>query len=514
MTIDKTLEKGRKIFNETYPVIENAFYNHHKINVKKFDGYIFISFWLKSLIFYYLQCENKIINIPKKKLNNKSFKNNDYLDFEKLLQDPYFNYFILKLLRNKKKKLIFLFDNFFGNEIEFSPKQKILIYTKKIVWKSLSLLLRPTYFPNFSLKFKNLTKFYLETRLKVIKINFFSKKNFFKKKYLNKASRIGFYNELMKSKSFNKNKQIYDLVVLLMPLSFFENFSFYNNGIKSLVNFNPPSIFLDGPEIYDEYLKILLGYWVRKNTKIINIQHSSNHIDLKRHSFYDYWFNYSDLYISWGWKNKKKNLISLPSIKLYNKILINKNNKVNHLYDLIFFPRVNFLFPHFSLHLSQDIQLHNFRAAEKLIDYFDKQKIKFFLKPRSEDKSFYKFKKHFLQNLDNTQELFFKTKLSVFNHISTGFFECLFLNRPAIIYIPNKKHLINESPSYREMNNLLDKYGLICTSPSEIFDLYQKIDDKFFQDAFYSLKSDKLFKKQILNPINSYKEWVKFFNKK
>lgn len=299
-----------------------------------------------------------------------------------------------------------------------------------------------------------------------------------------------------------------------MPLSFFENFSFYNNGIKSLVNFNPPSIFLDGPEIYDEYLKILLGYWVRKNTKIINIQHSSNHIDLKRHSFYDYWFNYSDLYISWGWKNKKKNLISLPSIKLYNKILINKNNKVNHLYDLIFFPRVNFLFPHFSLHLSQDIQLHNFRAAEKLIDYFDKQKIKFFLKPRSEDKSFYKFKKHFLQNLDNTQELFFKTKLSVFNHISTGFFECLFLNRPAIIYIPNKKHLINESPSYREMNNLLDKYGLICTSPSEIFDLYQKIDDKFFQDAFYSLKSDKLFKKQILNPINSYKEWVKFFNKK
>ena len=64
------------------------------------------------------------------------------------------------------------------------------------------------------------------------------------------------------------------------------------------------------------------------------------------------------------------------------------------------------------------------------------------------------------------------------------------------------------------MNNVLDKYGLICTRPSEILDLYQKIDGKFFQDTFFSLKCDKSFKKQILNPINSYKEWVKFFNKK
>lgn len=514
MIIDKTLEKGRRIFYETYPVIENAFYNHHKINYKNFDGYIFISFWLNSLIFYYLQCENKMLNVAQKKFNNESFKNNNYSDFKKLLQDPNFNYFISKLLKNKKKNFIFLFNNFFGNEIEFSTKQKLLIFTKKIIWKCLNLLFRPSYFPNLSLKFKNLINFFFATRLNVIKINFFSQKNFSKKKYLNKNSRIKFYKDLMKSESFNKNKQIYDLVTLLMPLSFFENFHLYDNDIKDLVNFNPPSIFLDGPEVYDEYLKILIGYWVRKKTKINNIQHSSNHIDLKRHSFYDFWFSYSDLYISWGWKNKQKNLISLPSLRLYNMILINKKNNINLLYDLIFFPRVNLLFPHFSLHLNQDIQANNLRATEKLFEYFHKRKIKLYLKPRSEDKSFYKFKKYFLKSLDNTQELYFKTKLSVFNHFSSGFFECLFLNRPAVIYIPNKNHLINESPSYREMNNVLDKYGLICTRPSEILDLYQKIDGKFFQDTFFSLKCDKSFKKQILNPINSYKEWVKFFNKK
>lgn len=513
MNIHTTLKTGRIIFDQAYPILERVLSNYHKTNKSNFDWYVLICFWLNALIFYYLQhYYNKSIT-DYSKLKKKSFINNDYSDFEKLLQNHDFNFFFLSVINQKKKNLNSLFNHFIGNNIQYDFKQKYLIFLKKLIWKTMNFFFKTSLFSNFSVNKNILFKFFLNTRCKLLSIVFFSKKNYTNKKNIDKNVRIKLYQEFNKIKSFKKYPNFTEIIFLFMPFSFIENFKFYKDNISDLIRFNPPIVFLDGPEVYNEPFKILLGYWVKRRTQIFNIQHSSNHIDLKNHSFYDYWFKYSNLYISWGWKNKSKKTISLPSLRLFNMVSRFKKKKVNLIYDIVFFPRVNFLFPHFSLHLNQNIQIDNFKATENLINYFKKNKSKLFIKSRDEDENRMNYKQYILNSSYNTQEIFFKTKLSVFNHFSTGFFECLFLDRPAVIYIPNKDHLIKESSSYIELNNILKKYGLICSKPSDISKLFNKINTNFFLNIYNSLKSDNLFKKQILNPSSSDLDWMKFFKK-
>ena len=273
---------------------------------------------------------------------------------------------------------------------------------------------------------------------------------------------------------------------------------------------------IDGAESFNEPLKLLISYWVSNGCKLYNVQHSANHLDLALHSYYHFWTKFSYKYITWGWKNKSSKIIRLPSLRIYSRIKDIYSSKIKK-YDIIFFPRVNFKYPSFSLHLNQDIQKKNLTATLKILKFFNQKKYNFNLKTRFKNES--EFQKKFknikiLSNKNNSTDLYGNTKLSIFNHLSTGFFECLYSSQPAIIYLPKKNFLSYESKSYKTINSILNKYKLIYNNPSEIMNLVQNYDPNKFNRAYNKILKDQNFKNIFFEPVNIEKKWLIFFKKK
>ena len=259
-----------------------------------------------------------------------------------------------------------------------------------------------------------------------------------------------------------KNDHFIKIIFLLIPCKYIENFHILRNDISGLISYRPKNIYVDSSEIFDERFKLLLCFWIKQGSRLYSIQHSANHIELNLHSFYEYWTKYSYKYITWGWSNNRNNIISLPSLRVYSIISNFKKmkNKIKKKYNIVFFPRVLFKFPHFSLHLSQELQLSNKISTINLIKFFKKKPVKLFLKTR--EKNLYStLKYNIISNKYKSQIIFLQSKLCVFNHLSTGFLECIFLNVPAVILVSKKNSLMYESESYKEINDILCKYNLI-----------------------------------------------------
>lgn len=515
----KDLLKGRKLYKKIYtPLIRTLNLIHN--NNEKFEWTIFIHYWLNSLIFFYLQNKNKNKKVLDYK-NIKKFKlvNNDYLDFYEMLNDKKFNSFYFYMLDNLKSKKLDYFLNFiYGKDIELNYKKNLKSYLKSFLYRVFGNFFNHSLYINLSTTQKLRWNFFFKSSFKVL---FFIPVNNLKYKIKKKKCDIlkrkkahKIFFELTKDKNLDKN--LIKLLFILLPFSYFENFENLKHAVKDVKKLKPKNIIIDGVESFNEPLKLLISYWVFNGCKLYNVQHSANHLDLALHSFYHFWTKFSYKYITWGWKNKSSKIIRLPSLRIYSRVKDIYSSK-NKKYDIVFFPRENFKYPSFSLHLNQDIQKKNLIATLKILKFFNQKKYNFFLKTRLENES--EFQKQFknikiLSNKNNSTDLYGNTKLSIFNHLSTGFFECLYSSQPAIIYLPNKNFLNYESKSYKTINSILNKYKLIYNNPSEIMHLVQNYDPNNFTRIYSKILQDQNFKNIFFEPVNVEKKWLNFFKKK
>ena len=451
----------------------------------------------------------------------KNFKiiNNDYSDFNKMLSDKRFNHFYYYILNNLKSKKLDYFLNFiYGNDIEQNYKKNLKSNLILFIYKVFGSFFNHSLYTSLTSSQKLRWNFFLRSNFKVL---FFSPiKNLkyeIKKKKCDISKRKKAYKiffEFAKDKNLDQN--LIKLLFILLPFSYFENFENLKISIKDYKKLKIKNVMIDGTEAYNEPFKLLISYWVSNGCKLYNVQHSANHLNLKLHSFYEFWTKFSYRYITWGWKTKSSKIIGLPSLRIYSRIKdIQVSNNKN--YDIIFFPRVNLKYSSFSLHLGQDIQKKNLKATFKILKFFNQKKLNFNLKTRfkNEKELQKKFKNiKILGNEYNSTQLYGKTKLSIFNHLSTGFFECLYSSQPAIIYLPNKNFLNYESKSYKAINSILNKHKLIFNNPSEIMHLVQNYDKNKFNRIYSKILKDQNFRNIFLEPVNIEKKWLNFFKKK
>lgn len=513
----KDLLKGRKLYKKIYtPLIKTLNLIHN--NNEKFEWTTFIHYWLNSLIFFYLQNQNKKVSDHKIK---KKFKiiNNDYSDFYKMLTEKRFNFFYFYMLNNLKSKKLDYFLNFiYGNDIELNYRKNFKSNLKFFFYRVFGNFFNHSLYLNLSSTQKLRWNFFFKSNFKILFFNPANNSKYkIKKKKCDiirrkKAYKIFF--EFAKDKNLDKN--LIKLLFILLPFSYFENFENLKFAVKDIKKLKPKNVMIDGVESYNEPLKLLISYWVSNGCKLYNVQHSANHLDLRLHSFYEFWTKFSYKYITWGWKTKSSKIIRLPSLRIYSRIK-DIHSSINKKYDFIFFPRINFKYPHFGLHLNQDIQKENLKATLKILKFFNQKKFNFNLKTRFENEK--EIKKNFeniniLTNKFNSTDLYGDTKLSIFNHLSTGFFECLYSSQPAIIYLPNKNFLNYESKSYKMINSILNKYKLIFNDPSEIMNLVQNYDPNKFTRIYNKILKDQNFKNIFCEQVNVEKIWLNFFEKK
>jgi putative transferase (TIGR04331 family) len=512
----KLLFEGRKLYNKIYtPLIKTLNTIHN--NNEKFEWTIFINYWLNSLIFFYIQNVNKKFFDYKFKKKYKII-NSDYLDFYKMLSDKKFNFFFLYMLNNLKLKKLDYFLNFiYGKEIELHYKKNLKLKLKIFFYKIFNNFFNHSLYINLPLSKKLRWIFFLKSNFKLLFFNPIDNIKYKSKKkncdILNRKKAYEIFLELAKDKNLDKN--LIKLLFIFLPFSYLENFENLKFVVKDIKKIKPSNVIVDGVETYNEPLKLSISYWVSNGSKLYNVQHSANHLNLKLHSFYSYWTKFSHKYITWGWKNENSKIIGLPSIRIYSRIKDIHSSK-NKKYDIIFFPRENLKYPHHSLHLDQNIQKKNLEATLKILKFFNHKKYSFNLKTRHEDEKVIKkkFKNiKILNNVNNSTDLYGKTKLSIFNHLSTGFFECLYSSQPAIIYLPNKNFLNYESKSYKIINSILNKYKLIFDNPSEIIKLLENYDPVKFDNIYSKILKNNNFKNIFFKPINVEKKWTNFFKK-
>jgi putative transferase (TIGR04331 family) len=509
------LDKGRKIYKSVYyPLVETLNIIHN--TKKQFEWTIFIQYWLNSFIFFYLLNKKKSY-FTNFNYNKIKILNNDYLDFYSILSKKKFKILFFYINKNINKKNFDYFLKFlYGNNIRLINIISKIFNLKFFLIKFFVKILNSSIFLSVATS-KELQKyFFFKTKFKLLFLNPIPNIEYKKEKkncdtiLRKKAYKI--FLEINQNKI--KDKKLVKLIFIFLPLAYLENFKDIKYLVKSMKDLKPKNIFFDGVEAYNEPLKLLIGYWALNGTKIINVQHSGSDIDLKLDVFYEYYRRFCNNYISWGWKVKNSNILAQPSLRLYIQIKKIKKEK-NKKYDIIFFPS-NIQFSQCSYGLNDLVKKKILAAKMKLLSFYNKKKFNFYLKTKLEDEIIIRRSFGNVQILNNkylSTELYSKTKISIFDNISTGFFECLFSFQPAIIFLPNKNFLLYQSKSYKKISSILIKYKLIFYNPKDIENLLKNYDENKFTNTYSKLIKDKNFNTLFYNPNYAKTEWLKFFSK-
>ena len=156
---------------------------------------------------------------------------------------------------------------------------------------------------------------------------------------------------------------ICEIIGNLLPINYLEGYSKLNLFLNKLNWPDKPNfIFSSNSFYYDDIFKLYAAKKKEYNTKIVTGQHGG-HYGIGKFSFLeDYQLSISDIFISWGWKDQKKNVKPLGNL---SKLKLNYTNS-NQQKILI----VTTSMPRYSYHL------YSVPIASQWLQYFNDQ-IKF-----------------------------------------------------------------------------------------------------------------------------------------
>jgi putative transferase (TIGR04331 family) len=498
--------KVQKDFAEMIKLIYPVLNRVHKIKKTKQYWETILFHWLKGFLVYYYS--------NKKKKNYK-----DKINYIFKIKDT--EYFLDKLYSNEKlfnEQFNYLIHNFKINSYKFiyynfkiTTVNSVKFFVKKILWIFFSIIINPNLYLNSYFDKNFIYKIILKTKLKLLPLSPIANCSFAKIKKTNLLR-----NKLKKNfTNFNKNlppekKKLLKFISIFLPVSFLENYKKIIKKNKSIIKFNPPNIFVEGVHVKNDQLNIIISEWVERGSLLYSIQEAANDINFKINSFNQFNINYVSKFISWGIPSKKN--ITLPSLRLLFAIERIKKIK-KKLYDIIFFSRIRIDFPTYSFAHDLDLFKNYLPSLKKLMDVIcSNRKIKLAIKYKSlSNKINYGNSCSNIFHLEgHAGSLYNSAKLNVFAHLSNGFIECIFSNIPAVLYLPNKNYLTQESNSLKELNQLLDKYNLIYDNEKKLIEIIKKKKRiKFIKHNIKKIQKDITFKKFYLNPTNGIDVWEK-----
>jgi putative transferase (TIGR04331 family) len=425
--------KAKRYLREIYPILNKL----NNINFEKKEWETLIEYFLLISIIYLKRRFDTFKKIKDKK--NTSIEANNYnfyfenfsiynlIQLESLKFKIYTNYllaksFKLKILKQKKTKKIFLFEN--KNKKSFFKRLYYFFIDK------LSVYIKPTYILDGYFGTKNALHIFLKSRFKILfaKIDYldFKKNNINKKKNKELRSKI-------RIKIFDGFDKIYnEFLQNVLPSSYLENFKmYYEANDNKFKNFSKM-----GTSIHtglNDNFKFGIIKLKKQNKKIFNIQHGGL-IGNRIFAPEDYVNNkFSDLNLYWHDKKRKIGSqyfldFKFKTFKATNKILLYPSHQ-------LFFEKVENLSNNNHFYLND-----NYKLINQLIDNgsFDIN-IKFFnhkndnLLKKIWSKKFAN-KVNILDSANSYKGNIFKNfDLVIINDFSTAFYELIYYKKPFIV---------------------------------------------------------------------------------
>lgn len=365
------------------------------------------------------------------------------------------------------------------NKYEYYKIKKIDFFSEKS--NTLNTILS-----NFLIKFGITKVFFQESYLKKnLKILFtlrsffyFKSLPFLKSENYKIEKKAIFKNRMNLIKIFetnNKKDLILQNIILSMPINYIEG---YDLTLKEVQKINlSKALYIDGNEVKFDFIKFYIAELIFNKKKIFTGQHSfrSGIEDFDVH--FDYSKSISNYYLTWGWDDKSDFILKYSSTRLFSSS--KKYQKVNHIDDNQF--NICFILCSYSKigECLPDNLDENFKIEISRMDLLEKirkkNKCKVSLKPRegsfliNNKKNFYN-QFSILKEKSRMYEIFGNYQVVLFEKLSLGVAECMYLNQPTIFYYPKNLYK-QKNKKYNELLSLLKKAKIYFDNKNEVLEL-------------------------------------------
>tara|TARA_Y100000591_G_scaffold333019_1_gene373121 strand:- start:147 stop:1664 length:1518 start_codon:yes stop_codon:yes gene_type:complete len=481
------------------------------------------NFQYKKIYSRYLEKLTLILNSYHQKQYNR--------DYWEPIIGLYLRNFIIKyhLFKKKDKRNYFKNGNlknikFYKSYIDFADDQNYFFYKfKQINLKKNYIFKKINYFksiinylkiiiPNFLIDIGILKVFFSESYFKKKLKNFFTLRSFLKfyslpslnfenydfDKNLILKNRLNLIYSYSKQ---NKKDVFLNNLIIFMPINYVEKYGIILNEVKK-INISE-AIYIDGNEVKFDFIKFYIAELKLKNKKIIFGQHSLRTGLEDYNIYFDYLKSVSSFFLTWGWNRKEKKIIPFSSMRIfssinkYKKIKKINNDNLSICYILCSYPG--------SGECIYENQFENFKAEKARINLLEKIKkiknLKITLKPRHgsflirNKKNFYK-KFNLLKYKTRMYNVLNNNEIFLFERLSLGIAECLYLDRPTIFYYPKNLYK-QKNKEYRELIYLLKKANIFFDDKNKVSELLSSKAN--ISNWWNSKKNTKNRKKFLIN---------------
>ncbi len=261
------------------------------------------------------------------------------------------------------------------------------------------------------------------------------------------------------------------LIVDCLPLAYFENFNYFYNFSSKIFKKIPKNIFTTTAHLDDEVLKFSLLRW-NKNIRpnILVSQHGGNYSVSNQFGLGYHDYEISKKYYTWGYKTRQKDVISNAQ-QIYDKVSTYKENKNLFKKKFLTFVLGPNIQKDFQRYVYQNVNYdYLFKNRYDFVkNYNEKNNIlfkKYYIKryPEQDDnKKIIKKIKIKKNQLTNDFKVIYKSKILIFDYLSTMFFEIINMNIPFIFILDEKNFYLSSTGkklfNFLKRNNLLFKSG-------------------------------------------------------
>jgi len=301
------------------------------------------------------------------------------------------------------------------------------------------------------------------------------------KEFNHNVERNYFYNDVENSNKNNRDR-LFDncilnqfdndvflyLLIHQIPLVYLEYFS--NISINKILKLHkaPFLIYMDGVQFFSEVFKVNIAYYLSKGSKIVIQQHAGLDPIMDFNNEVDHDLSIADTYLTWGWGSQDKNVLPYLSIRLSSSFKNYQNNSsVSILYvcrSLSSTQRGNFCDSLYDIELIRQgriLFVENLSQSIKDLLIIRRRPGDLYGDQANSADAFHKKSIKFASNKDKIYVLIADSKIVLFESFSTGFFECMTYNKPAIIFL-NKGCQVGD-------NKLSNKFLAILLEMNAIF---------------------------------------------
>ncbi len=508
----------REIFIFTYKNLQK----YHKTNMGEIYWSIILTPWIDHLIPILFQIWKMISSINKDssaeiyEFEDKNFIYNSFDDAQYLDNLNFNRWLVSKIItyQNKfkiKKKKIYVEKNN-DQPLKFETIKYYLVNLLSKIFPSNKIMIKNIQIGFFkyillSLKLRQFPFIWVENNnYKLSPININLRERIFKTE-----------DEKKNLKNFIKKNMIY-----LIPKNYLENFNSINNAIlKSYWPKKSNLIITSSSYWFNDFFKIWCANQKIKNkSKYIITQHGGKLGTEKFISNLDTQLNLADTFVSWGWKNNKKNVYPFYSLKFSNlkkieylkkkKIIFCQNIYSNYLSHIDGNPfslnekikklqLANIFYENLNKDLKKHYIIRYLESLKKNCYYFNS----FLYKKISKDNG----KKNFSKIIHNA-------RIFVHDKDSTTFLETLSYNVPTLLIL-KKGYLSQLTKTAKKHYKLLEKNKIIFTNISSASDFlsknYHEIDKWWKKKQTQEARSNfcKIFAKTTNNPVEETLNLIK-----